>query len=630
MRPLNGARHGDDGVDEPDDLALLRRFEPIFRFTRGEELFPTDVDWYVEQSSLWLSYPDGHRELLIEEGKLTLDDLGQERALPRGAILHLTFSDPLNLAEMVKSSLEERRRRHGDPSNRFSADVARLSRVGYASRLLDAIFSLTLFFRGRVTGDLAGAALMACRQRPEDERLRPYYGRVVRENGWVVLQYWVFYPFNNWRSGFFGANDHEADWEMVSVYLSEAADGVLAPAWVAYSSHDYSGDDLRRAWDDPDELDRVGDHPIVYIGAGSHASYFRPGEYVTEIELPYLHRLAAPVQRLAAFWHQTLHQAGLVGSGPRLDLFHIPFVDYARGNGPAIGPGQPEQWTPIVLDPVPAWISRFRGLWGYFARDPAAGENAPAGPMYNRNGTVRRAWFDPLGWAGLDDVPPPGREVEVVRAAIVELEARQRELDVEIAEGARVLEALGAEIAAVRGLDHLQGRRAALETRVEAARFEVYERRRERAQDAILMEALTARLALLKRRDPSAVTLPGDRRAHIERLARPASPPDPRLRSLLEVWAATSIGLVLVSMVALMVVAPTHLLGGALALVGVLVVIESVFQRRLARLVSAVAVGLALASVAVLIINLWPYLLMAVVSVSAIYMLWENLTELRR
>jgi hypothetical protein len=30
-----------------------------------------------------------------------------------------------------------------------------------------------------------------------------------------------FYPFNNWRSGFFGVNDHEADWEMISIYCSE-------------------------------------------------------------------------------------------------------------------------------------------------------------------------------------------------------------------------------------------------------------------------------------------------------------------------------------------------------------------------------------------------------------------------
>src|SRR3954447_18062392 len=360
----------DDAAHSWDDLALLRRFEPIFRFTSGEELYPADVDWYVEQSSLWLSHPDGHRELLVEEGQLTLQRLGEERTVARGAILHLTFSDPLNLAQLSAFLLEEGVRQLRDPQNRFRADVARLARVGYTSRFLDAIFSLTLFLRGRVPGDLAAAALVACRQRPADQRMHPYYGRVVRENGWIVLQYWIFYPFNNWRSGFFGANDHEADWEMISIYLAERSDGELAPAWIAYASHDYHGDDLRRAWDDAEELDRVGDHPVVYIGAGSHAAYFRRGEYVTEIELPYLHRLAAPVRRLANFWLQTLRQTGLVESTPRFELFKIPFVDYARGDGISIGPGEAEGWSPVLLDPVPTWVSRFRGLWGYFARDP--------------------------------------------------------------------------------------------------------------------------------------------------------------------------------------------------------------------------------------------------------------------
>ena len=74
----------------------------------------------------------------------------------------------------------------------------------------------------------------------------------MRQNGWIVLQYWFFYPFNNWRSGFFGANDHEADWEMICVYLAQdELLGEIYPAWVAYASHDYQGDDLRRRWDEP-------------------------------------------------------------------------------------------------------------------------------------------------------------------------------------------------------------------------------------------------------------------------------------------------------------------------------------------------------------------------------------------
>jgi hypothetical protein len=632
--PAPGRALAPDGLTRPadaaDELALLRRFEPILRFTRGEDLYPTDVDWYVRQSSLWLSHPDGRRELLVEEGRLDLARLGEERPVEAGAMLHLMFSDPLNLAQLSAFLLEEGVRGLRDPDNRFRADVARLARVGYTTRLLDAIFSLTLFLRGRVPGDSAAAAILACRQRPPGDRVHPYYGRVVRENGWIVLQYWIFYPFNNWRSGFFGANDHEADWELIALYLYEQPDGAVAPAWVAYGSHDFHGDDLRRAWDDVEEVERIGEHPVVYVGAGSHAAYFRRGEYVTEVPVPYLHRLAAPVRRLADFWLQTLRQAGVVDSAPGLELLRIPFIDYAHGDGIAIGPGQPQAWSPARLDPVPSWVSRFRGLWGFFARDPAAGENAPSGPMYNRDGTVRRAWYDPVGWAGLDDVPTPVREIEVVRRAIADLEARQVELDRAIADDAVQLETLGTEIAAVRGQRHLHGRLTSLEGRVHLARTEADGRRRERAQGALLLEALNVRLARLARRAPGAVTLPEERRAHIQRLARPASDADLRLRAFLEVWAATSIGLLLVGMVALAVAAPQHLVDGALLLVATLVVVEAVFQRRLARLVSAVAVGLAIVSVVVLVYHLFWQLLVIGILAAGLFVLWENLRELRR
>ena len=117
-----------------------------------------------------------------------------------------------------------------------------------------------------------------------------YHGRVFRRGGYTVLNYQFFYAMNDWRSSFFGVNDHEADWEQVFVYLIETKDA-LEPAWVAYASHDYSGADLRRRWDDPD-LTMVEGHPVVFAGAGSHASYFQPGEYVMKVELKVLRPIA--------------------------------------------------------------------------------------------------------------------------------------------------------------------------------------------------------------------------------------------------------------------------------------------------------------------------------------------------
>ena len=88
----------------------------------------------------------------------------------------------------------------------------------------------------------------------------------MRAGGYLVLHYLYFYVMNDWRSTFSGVNDHESDWEQVFVYLSDEGDAVPIPRWVAYASHDFSGDDLRRRWDDP-EVEKVGGtHPVSTRG----------------------------------------------------------------------------------------------------------------------------------------------------------------------------------------------------------------------------------------------------------------------------------------------------------------------------------------------------------------------------
>ena len=51
------------------------------------------------------------------------------------------------------------------------------------------------------------------------------------------------------------------------------------------------------------------------------------------------------------------------------------------------------------LYPLPEWVEDYRGLWGLYARDPWAGEDAPAGPMYNRDGTPREVWDTEAAYA---------------------------------------------------------------------------------------------------------------------------------------------------------------------------------------------------------------------------------------
>ena len=194
----------------------------------------------------------------------------------------------------------------------------------------------------------------------DDERYQ-YNGRVLKQGDWTVLQYWIFYSFNNWRSGYFGVNDHEADWELVSIYLYQDENNELVPEWVAYSMHDYTGDDLRRRWDDP-EVIKVGEHVVVYVGAGSHACYYAPGEYLAELELPFMAPVARFTRRFRDLWRKI---TGLIGEDTLEDpnptsIFRVPFVDFARGDGISIGPGGDKHWeTPRNLSPTPGWVSQY-------------------------------------------------------------------------------------------------------------------------------------------------------------------------------------------------------------------------------------------------------------------------------
>ena len=109
-----------------------------------------------------------------------------------------------------------------------------MAEVGILGRTIDSISRLSLIFRGSVP-----AAAPPCRCWIQNEHLDPsqpvYYGRVVRDAGYLICQYWFFYSFNNWRSGFGGVNEHEADWEQVTIYLDGTGatddDGLPIPRW---------------------------------------------------------------------------------------------------------------------------------------------------------------------------------------------------------------------------------------------------------------------------------------------------------------------------------------------------------------------------------------------------------------
>jgi hypothetical protein len=610
--------------------ALLRRFEPVIRSTTGDKFYPMDVEPYVQACSLWVQRPGEEAICVVPGGELSLDRLAQQPMDEAGAVHFLKFTDAEDLGPDSRGRrfrlFRKRAKDRKESTRPFRAGRGRLARVGYFSRFVDALYSIALLARGRVPGESAAAASVAYERIMADQERYRYHGRVLRQDGWIVLQYWLFYPFNDWRSGFFGANDHEADWEKIFIYLSESEAGEVSPEWVAYAAHNYTGDNLRRRWDDP-EVEKVGEHPVIYVGAGSHASYYAPGEYLTELTLPLPSPLARVAGAIRSFWETRLGQ--YVGDGEEgggSGYFSIPFVDYARGDGLSVGERGDRTWDEprLISDPPPDWVSGYRGLWGLYARDPFEGEDAPAGPMYNRDKSINRAWYDPVGWAGLDKVPPPTETLEAILEQRADIISRCGDLRADIDHKSRQLKRLGAELAAMRDRSHLdapyqEGTKRAAELSGELDRL-----RGKLATDEAVSQSLTEYAGRLKagERDQA--------RAHISRAHRPASEDELRVSRVAEAWAAISVSLMLISFVGIAMFEREHLISMLVFSIAFFAFVEAGFRGRLVNLVSSANIGLAVVATLIIIYEFFWQLVIAAVLVVGLYVLWDNLRELRR
>jgi hypothetical protein len=109
----------------------------------------------------------------------------------------------------------------------------------------------------------------------KDERYRNrMYGRAKEDSeDRLWLQYWFFYFYNDYNlAGGYGL--HEGDWETVQ-FLMVAEEPELA----VYAQHRQAE---QASWDQVERLEGSPNTPLVYVGRGSHASYFRKGYHETE------------------------------------------------------------------------------------------------------------------------------------------------------------------------------------------------------------------------------------------------------------------------------------------------------------------------------------------------------------
>jgi len=187
-------------------------------------------------------------------------------------------------------------------------------------------------------------------QRLTQESEPVVYAHVVGEEGSpgkLALQYWFFYPFNDFN------NTHEGDWEMIQlVFDAVDARAALAtqPVDVGYSSHEGAE---RATWDD-DKLEVVDERPVVYPAAGSHANKYSD-----------------------ALWLGSSAEAG-VGCddtrGPHREL--SPRVITIPSDTAAAAAAYP-------------WIA-FEGRWGELQK---AFYNGPTGP------NLKTQWTLPITWS---------------------------------------------------------------------------------------------------------------------------------------------------------------------------------------------------------------------------------------
>lgn len=207
-------------------------------------------------------------------------------------------------------------------------------------------------------------------------RYQPTLYARVREagsEGYTVVQYWIFYYFNDWR------NLHEGDWELVQLcFPGHTAKELLErgeqPVLAAYSQHQAG---QKMSWSDIRANGLVaGTHPVVYVAQGSHANYFTPGNY----------------------W-----------SG-------LDFDNTGASSWEAINP---EQFNVVLLPEIEAeiggteWLG-FKGRWGEYLGFSVSilglkfWQRGPFGPPWSEGEQKNERWEHPDGWAaGLAEYPQP-------------------------------------------------------------------------------------------------------------------------------------------------------------------------------------------------------------------------------
>jgi hypothetical protein len=191
------------------------------------------------------------------------------------------------------------------------------------------------------------------RKGSRDRRDWVMYGHAFpRAGGGIVLQYWLYFPFNKGALVFF---DHESDWEHTTVEL----DATLQPEQFILARHNNNAPGVRVRWD---RVPKEGNHPVYLVAWGSHAAYMSAAD--------------------APLWEHVVDCPRSADGEPKLE--HCPVFAWRAGGepgrpSPVINVG--ERGAPRRDFDADGFFIGYGGLWG----DPAVlklSSAAPPGPPY--------------------------------------------------------------------------------------------------------------------------------------------------------------------------------------------------------------------------------------------------------
>jgi hypothetical protein len=300
-------------------------------------------------------------------------------------------------------------------------------------------------------------------------------------------------------------------------------------------------------------------------------------------------------------------------------MLSIAFVDFARGDGVSVGPGEERTWSPVVMDEGQPWVQGYSGLWGMSVEDPFQGEDAPAGPMFNRDRSVRMSWSDPVSFAELDLEPPPSQAATLLGERAAAVERRQAELAATIPGLERDLAAAGAEDSASSDDAFRTPSRIAERDRLRSALTAL---QREREENELRLGDLKRRLTAAE----AGVRPPPQ--AHLRRIPVPTEPGADASGRLVEAWAAISVGLMLIVLVGVLVLTPRFGLAISVGVIGIFVLIESILRGGVIGLLATWVRLLAVVATVVVVVNYWQLGIILAAIAAGLFILRANVSEL--